>query len=229
MKAIQTPTGIRTDESFGNIYNGSVGFLYLSDEEKENLGFRDVVEEPLQEGYKFGDLYYNDQTDKFYYNQIPLTDEEIQAEKIASSEQTKEVLMQSLIEKQIIDNAQSSSDEDSLDNQELFPFWEEGIAYEVDYKVQSFDDDNRLNLYKVLQAHTSQSNWMPKDTPALFTLVSYPGTIPVWKQPQGSHDAYMIGDQVYYPDENGDVYESLINANVWSPPAYPQGWQLITI
>lgn len=37
--------------------------------------------------------------------------------------------------------------------------------------------------------------------------------------------SYMIGDRVLF---EGATYESLIDNNVWSPSAYPAGWQLIT-
>jgi hypothetical protein len=43
-----------------------------------------------------------------------------------------------------------------------------------------------------------------------------------WVQPTGGHDAYQTGDKVRF---NGSVYQSKINANVWSPTAYPAGWQ----
>lgn len=48
---------------------------------------------------------------------------------------------------------------------------------------------------------------------------------PEWKQPEGGHDAYKVGDRVTY---NGKVYESTINGNVWAPEAYPQGWKVVT-
>lgn len=47
---------------------------------------------------------------------------------------------------------------------------------------------------------------------------------PAYRQPSGGHDAYKKGDRVTY---NGAVYESTINANVWAPDAYPQGWKKI--
>lgn len=47
---------------------------------------------------------------------------------------------------------------------------------------------------------------------------------PEWKQPEGGHDAYKVGDRVTY---NGKVYESTINGNVWAPDAYPQGWKVV--
>jgi hypothetical protein len=49
-------------------------------------------------------------------------------------------------------------------------------------------------------------------------------TPPEWVQPTGAHDAYQKGDRVTF---QGSVYESLIDANVWSPSAYPAGWLLI--
>lgn len=50
-----------------------------------------------------------------------------------------------------------------------------------------------------------------------------PGVASDWVQPTGSHDAYMRGDRVIFVD--GNVYESLIDANVWSPEVYPAGWR----
>lgn len=45
---------------------------------------------------------------------------------------------------------------------------------------------------------------------------------PDFKQPSGAHDAYKQGDHVTF---NGEVYESLINTNSYSPADYPQGWK----
>jgi hypothetical protein len=47
--------------------------------------------------------------------------------------------------------------------------------------------------------------------------------IPEWVQPHAGNP-YKIGDKVMF---EGQVYVSLIDGNVWSPTAYPQGWQLI--
>lgn len=46
---------------------------------------------------------------------------------------------------------------------------------------------------------------------------------PLWVQPQ-AHNPYRLGDRVSF---RGAIYESLQDANVWSPAAYPQGWRLI--
>lgn len=115
--------------------------------------------------------------------------------------------------------ASSLSDEDALEAPELFPAWEPGTAYSADQRV-SYGD----KLYRCVQAHTSQADWTPDATPALWAEVAKPGEIPVWKQPAGAHDAYQTGDKVHYPDEAGPVYVSTVDNNVWAPDVY--GWQL---
>lgn len=47
---------------------------------------------------------------------------------------------------------------------------------------------------------------------------------PEWVQPSGATDAYNAGDQVTY---NGEVFESVIDANVWSPDAHAAGWEKV--
>ena len=58
-------------------------------------------------------------------------------------------------------------DETALTGVELFPMWAIGRAYAVDDRVQH---DGRL--YKCVQAHTSQADWAPDKTPALWAVVS---------------------------------------------------------
>lgn len=125
--------------------------------------------------------------------------------------------------REIIEKASASlEDTDALDAVELFPLWAVGVSYSVGERVQ-YDG----KLYKVVQAHTSQADWTPPTVPALFTEVAKPGEIPVWRQPTGAQDAYNKGDKVHYPTADDPVYESKIDANVWSPEAYPDGWKLI--
>lgn len=125
------------------------------------------------------------------------------------------------LRKEIVKASASLSDEDALMAVELFPKWEVGIAYVVDKRISYAG-----KLYRVVQAHTSQADWTPDITPALYTEVAKPGEIPVWKQPTGAQDAYMIGDKVYYPDREGNIWESTVNDNVWAPGVY--GWEQIS-
>lgn len=43
-----------------------------------------------------------------------------------------------------------------------------------------------------------------------------------WAQPMGAHDAYQTGDIVIF---QGKKWRSSQDGNVWSPAAYPQGWE----
>jgi hypothetical protein len=115
--------------------------------------------------------------------------------------------------------AVSLGDEDALEAVELFPAWRTVAEYAIDDRVRYGE-----KLYRCVQAHTSQADWTPDKTPALWTEVAKPGEIPVWKQPTGVQDAYNKGDRVWYPTKDATVYESLIDANVHSPEAYPAGW-----
>lgn len=202
------------------------GYHTLDNTIHESDGFYDIIIPSYNSStQKLGNLYFNN--NHFTYTVVDKTDAEIQAEIIATSEANKQELIQQKLEENVVSEAQQSDDTNALDNQDLFPMWQVDFDYTIDYKCQAFNDANELKLYKCVQSHTSQSDWQPKDVPALFTVVAYPNEIPVFVQPTGSQDAYQTGDQVYYPDENGSIYESLIDANVWSPTVYPQGWQLI--
>ena len=110
----------------------------------------------------------------------------------------------------------SLTDEDALQAVELFPQWVTGHAYVVGERLQY----NGV-LYRVVQAHTSQADWTPDITPAMFVVVSL-DEWPEFVQPTGAHDAYNKGDKVTF---NGKHYISLIDGNVYSPTAYPAGWQ----
>ena len=110
--------------------------------------------------------------------------------------------------------------EQMLDLIEIYPDWEPGIEYLTETVVKY---ENQL--YEVIApGHTSQDDWKPDVTPALFKKIVPESVIPEWVQPTGSHDAYNTGDRVTF---NGLVYESLIDGNVWSPEAYAAGWKKI--
>lgn len=116
----------------------------------------------------------------------------------------------------IVKASASLTDADALESVELFPAWASGVAYAVDERIQYGG-----TLYRVVQAHTSQADWTPDKTPALFVTVSL-DEWPEFVQPTGAHDAYKKGDKVTF---EGKHYISLIDANVYSPTAYPAGWQ----
>lgn len=122
--------------------------------------------------------------------------------------------------RELIERAAASlADDDAVQAPALFPAWAVGKAYTVGERVAYGG-----KLYKVLQAHTSQADWTPDTAASLYVEVAKPGEIPVWKQPSGAQDAYNTGDKVHYPDAEGPVYISTIDANVWAPGVY--GWEV---
>ena len=123
--------------------------------------------------------------------------------------------LRALIEKA----AASLTDEAALEAVELFPAWATDTAYTVGQRLRYGG-----KLYRCEQAHTSQADWTPDATPALWTEVAEPGEIPVWRQPTGAQDAYRIGDRVHYPGADGPVYVSTVDNNVWEPTVY--GWEV---
>ncbi len=116
-------------------------------------------------------------------------------------------------------------DEKALEVATIYPKYEVGKKYVIDdlftYELNAVGDPQ---LYRVIQDHTSQENWIPKNTPSLYTPIGLDDSgYPLWSQPTGSHDAYNTGDVVNY---NGTLYESLIDGNTYSPEAYPDGWRV---
>ena len=113
----------------------------------------------------------------------------------------------------------SLGDEDALEAKELFPNWKPDTTYERGIRVRYEDD-----LYRCEQTHTSQSIYTPDMVKALWTVVAEPGEIPVWIQPTGVQDSYMMYDKVYYPNKGDTIYISDVDNNVWSPLTY--GWSV---
>lgn len=124
--------------------------------------------------------------------------------------------------------AKTLTEEQALEVATVFPAWEINHAYEVgdiiSYGTNSTGDPQ---LYKVVQKHTSQADWLPgKGTDSLYDAFGLNSSgYPVWTQPSGAHDAYNKGDIVSYNDK---LYRSLIDGNVYSPDAYPAGWEEVT-
>ena len=105
------------------------------------------------------------------------------------------------------------TDENALKVIDLHPKWVVGIAVAKDSRYQY-----EGKLYKCVQAHTTQSDWQPDVTPALWVKVSL-DEWPEWVQPTGAHDAYAKGDKVTHSSKK---WTSDVDANTWEPGVY--GW-----
>lgn len=102
------------------------------------------------------------------------------------------------------------TDEQALTVQELYPEWNQNETYKVG------DRRNRNGvLYRCLQDHQGQEDWTPEAAPSLWVrvLIPIPGEVPDWVQPD-STNPYSMGDQVRH---SGDIWESLVDRNVWEP------------
>ena len=113
--------------------------------------------------------------------------------------------------------ATSLTDEEALDAIQLYPSWKNNHEYkEVGERVR-YDGI----LYKVLQAHTSQSSWTPPEAPSLFAkvLIPDPDVIHEWEQPD-STNTYQKGDKVAH---NGKIWICVADNNSWEPGVY--GWE----
>ena len=119
--------------------------------------------------------------------------------------------LRAMIEKASI----SLPDEDALQAVELYPAWAENTAYSVGERIRY-----NSTLYRCVQAHTSQSDWTPDATPALWTVVSL-DEWPEWVQPTGAQDAYNKGDKVSHNDKH---WISEVDGNVWEPGIYGNLW-----
>ena len=119
--------------------------------------------------------------------------------------------------------AASLDDEKAMEVATIYDPWKVGKSYSVgEFVTYGTNGVGDPQLYKVVQAHTSQTDWTPDVTASLFTAIGLDDAgYPVWSQPTGAHDAYNKGDIVDY---NGALYQSLIDGNVYSPEAYPAGW-----
>ena len=115
----------------------------------------------------------------------------------------------------IVKASTSLDDESALQGIELFPLWQ-GVTpmkYEVGDRVRYNDV-----LYTCAQPHTSQAQWTPDITPALWTEVSI-DEWPEWKQPLGAQDAYRLGDKVSHLEKH---WISTLDYNTYEPSVY--GW-----
>ena len=112
--------------------------------------------------------------------------------------------------------AETLTDEEGLEFVALFKNWKTNTSYVINDRVK-FEDV----LYKCVQAHTSQDDWTPDLTPALWVVVSVEEW-PEWVQPIGAHDAYMLGDKVSHNEQH---WISTADNNVWEPGVY--GWGVV--
>jgi hypothetical protein len=118
-----------------------------------------------------------------------------------------------VVARKLIDPADLTDDERTA-IAPLFPDWRAGVSYQVG-DVLNYQG----TLVRVVQAHTSQADWIPTELPALYSPYRAPGSVSAWVQPLGAQDAYQIGDRVTH---RGSTWVSNAANNVWEPGVF--GW-----
>lgn len=90
---------------------------------------------------------------------------------------------------------------------DLYPMWEADIAVSIDDRYQY-----EGKLYKVIQAHTTQADWAPDITPAMWTVidVQHAGTIddpiPASRGMEYEYGKYYSeGESIYLCERTGEA------------------------
>ena len=110
-----------------------------------------------------------------------------------TSEPTQEELLDA-VKAMLKKDTEALTDEEALSVAALYPTWTSRIGQDLAVGERLWYDGS---LYKVIQAHTAQSDWTPSEAVSLFTKVSI-AEYPDWVQPTGATDAYAKGDKVTY-------------------------------
>ena len=114
------------------------------------------------------------------------------------------------------------TDEQSVDVIDLFRAWDYPMQYVAGDKVRYAD-----KLWKCLQDHTSQENWEPDKTPALWVEIAKPGEYREIKDAMLPTEAFALGEIGCWQTKD-NLYRSLIDNNVYTPVSYPAGWEKVT-
>ena len=110
---------------------------------------------------------------------------------------TESEVSRMIITKQI--NGLTVDDNTALRMREFYPDWAAGQDYPVGFKVQRGGA-----LYKVLQAHTSQTGWEPENAASLWTEIceSHAGTL----EDPIPYSGNMALESGKYYSQDGKVY-----------------------
>lgn len=128
----------------------------------------------------------------------------------------------------------NATEEQALSLKEYYPVWRVGMEMEPG-KIYRHDTEDGIRLFKVIAAQpfTAEAHFPPETTLTLYRdLESHippdGQEYPVWKQPTDEHDAYKMGDVVWFPEMDTTLYEVVATDgagnNVWPPNEY--GWKV---
>lgn len=103
----------------------------------------------------------------------------------------------------------------------LEPWNGDGKAYVKGILVKYED-----KTYRCVNAHTSQSDWKPDVAPSLWVHLNYRDGIRVIPESISATAAFAKGERGWW---NDILYESLADANVYTPQEYAANWKKAVI
>ena len=163
------------------------------------------------------DFDYENQSDyrivdgELIHDPLPMPDEAKQYEE--EIERQKQLSAATIIF--VNENAPNLTDEQALKLNLLFETWTKGMECKKDHIVR-----HEGELYRIGQDHTAQEQWKPGDegTTALYSHIKITEEgYEVWKAWNGVSGVYAK-DQIVEDPEDGLLYKSRIDNNVWGPP-----------
>nr|WLJ25712.1 MAG: hypothetical protein [Firmicutes phage HS08] len=149
-------------------------------------------------------------------------------EELRKRQEEQDKIIKATLETIVLSKDLNKEQKDNILNQ--YKPYQVGKSYEENEKFTYKD-----KVYEVIQAHTSQTTWLPEATPALYKeylnveIQNQDGSktevVKEFTQPTGAHDAYNKGDKVLF---KGKIYQSKIDANTFSPEQFADGWEEVT-
>lgn len=103
------------------------------------------------------------------------------------------------------------------------------LPWKADEAVKTDDIRRRGDkLYRCLMGHTTQADWTPEASPALWVEIAPAGQYREIKENMLSTEAFALDEIGWWKTED-NLYKSLINANVYTPDSYPAGWEKVEV
>lgn len=104
------------------------------------------------------------------------------------------------------------------------PAWSEAAVYTADHVGCPVQDGDQV--YIILQPHTPANNpgSRPADLPAIYSIrhTTDPARAKPYLPPNGTSGVYAKDDCAV---DEGHVWRSTVDNNVWRPSEYPAGWE----
>ena len=187
----------------------------------EEYASEDMFEFNFPKDFEFSQQNeYVIQNGKLVHSPKPLSEEAIAAEQEVKRQQQIRIAMPMMVQT----NSASIPDAQAVQIPLLFREWKVGDSYTRNEIIQHDGE-----LYRIGQDHTAQAQWVPGSTgtTALYSHIEIgEDNYEVWKPWDGVSGIYQKDQIVHDPEDDNNLYISLIPNNTWGPPhSVPSLWK----